>query len=519
MTKSGWKTVRKVRVVVSLSFLALTTALFLDPWHLVPAVVVNYLTSIQIIPAILKTIVAGGAIALGGLIFVGVLTLLFGRVFCSTICPLGTLQDIFIRLAKVVDPRKRFRYHKPPQWLQYSLLGAGLAAALIGGSMIVADLLDPFSNYGRLVAGFALPVVLLVNNAAAALLGHFGVYFFYDIPIHIHEIGMLVFAFLFLATAAYLSMTEGRLFCNSFCPAGAILSLLSRVSAFRFVIKDESCNDCGACDRVCKAQCIDSKARRLDFSACVSCFDCLRACPTNAIVYSGRLGVETNALPAAVDPGRREFIRNVGMPAAALLVAPGIVESGIVFSGSRKPASPPGSVSVQRFTSLCTSCHLCVTSCPTGVLKPSFLEYGLAGMSQPVMNYEAGFCNYDCTVCGDVCPTGAILRTNIQVKRRIQIGTAKLDKDECVVVKNKKDCSACSEHCPTKAVHTVPYEGTLLLPEVDDKLCIGCGACENVCPVLPKKAIVVNAKPIHGTANKPAIVKPKASGAINEFPF
>ncbi len=519
MTKSRWKTTRKIRVAVSLSFLVLTTAIFLDPWHLMPPQFVKYLTSLQIVPVLLKSVMTGGAVATGGLIFVAVMTLLFGRVYCSTICPIGTLQDIIGKLSRKINRRKRFKYYKSPQWLQYSILVFGAAAVLFSGSMIIGDLLDPFSNYGRLTSGFALPVILFANNVLAAFLGHFGIYLLYDIPVHIHEIGMLFFAFLFLAVVAYLSVTEGRLFCNSFCPAGAILSLMSRISAVRLVIRDDACNDCGACDRVCKAECIDSEARRIDFSACVSCFDCLRACPTNAVEYAARFGGGVRTQPAEFDQGRREFFKNVGVPAAALLVAPGVVESGIVVSSSRQPISPPGSTSVGRFTSLCTACHLCVTSCPTNVLKPSFLEYGLAGMSQPMMKYEYGFCNYDCTVCGDICPTGAIMKTHTAAKKLIQIGNARLNKDECIVVAKKKDCSACSEHCPTKAVHTVPYEGTLLLPEVDDSLCIGCGACENACPVLPKKAIIVNPKPVHGTAKKPAVAKPKTGEGIKEFPF
>ncbi|MCL5268241.1 MAG: 4Fe-4S binding protein [Bacteroidetes bacterium] len=452
MTKFGWKTVRKIRVVVSLTFLVMTTALFLDPWHLIPSKFVTYVTSLQIVPVLLKTIMSGGAVAVGGLIFVVAMTLLFGRVYCSTICPFGTLQDILVRVSRKINHRKRFKHYKAPQWLQYPILAVGAVMAVLSGSMIVGDLLDPFSNYGRLIAGFALPVILLVNNVLAGLLGHFGIYLFYDIPVRIHEVGMLFFALLFFATVVYLSMTEGRLFCNSFCPAGAILSLMSRISAVRLVIRGDLCNDCGACDRVCKAQCIDSEARRIDFSACVGCFNCLPACPTNAIEYANRLGREGRPEPVVFDSGRREFFKNVGVPAAALLIAPGVVESGIVVSSSRQPISPPGSISIGRFTSLCTACHLCVVSCPTNVLKPSFLEYGLAGMSQPMMKYEFGYCNYDCTVCGEVCPTGAILKTDVAAKKLTQIGSAKFNKDDCIVVAKKKDCSACSEHCPTKAV-------------------------------------------------------------------
>jgi ferredoxin len=527
VTKAGWKTAREIRIVFSLTFLVFVTLIFLDPWHLIQNGVLSCFTAIEIVPALLKLIVAGSIVSTVGFGIIVLTTFLFGRAYCSAVCPVGTLQDISGHFAKKFNRRKRFKYFKSPQWLQYLILLVSTIPVLLGGSMILGDLLEPFSSYGRLMTNFALEPLLLSNNLLAALLTHFELYFLYDIPLHVAETGTLLFTFLFFATVIYLSATKGRFFCNSFCPAGAILSLISRVSVFKLVIRNDSCNDCGACDRVCKAECIDSVARRIDFSACVSCFDCLRVCPTNAIEYSMRPKrsfehVEVRSIPAdGVLQSRRELLLSVGIPAAALLLAPGIVESGLVSASMRQPVSPPGSLSIRRFTSICTACHLCVASCPTNVLRPSFLEYGIAGMSQPMMNYEAGYCNYDCVICGDVCPTGAILKRSVEEKKRIQIGKAKFKKDDCIVVSKKKDCAACSEHCPTKAVHTVPYEGNLLLPEVDDEICIGCGACEHVCPSIPGKAIFVNANIAHLKAKKPETqeVPKKTQGAINVFPF
>ncbi len=500
--------------------------LFLDPWHLVPANVPAYLTAVEIAPALLKAITVGGTVAIGGLVVIVAMTLLLGRIYCSTICPLGTLQDILITISRRLNRRKRFEYHKSPHWLHYSILTLCVIAVLLGSGMIVGDLLEPFSNYGRLLTGFVLPPLLLVNNLLAALLGRFGNYFLYDIPLHFGELGMLVFTLVFFVTVAYLSMTGGRRFCNSFCPAGAILGLMARFSFLKLDIRDDLCNDCGACDRVCKAECIDSAARYIDFSACIGCFNCLRSCPNDGIKYVRRDAPDLASALSIFNAGRREFLKNIGVPAAALLVAPGIAESGMIRTvvNKRQPVSPPGSLSLQHFTSLCTACHLCVTSCPTNVLRPSFFEYGISGIYQPMMEYESGFCNYECVICGEVCPTGAILRNTIETKKRIQIGKARFSKDDCIVVSKKKDCAACSEHCPTKAVHTIPYDAGLLLPEVDDELCIGCGACEHVCPVVPKKAITVTSNPVHLTAKKPQSAPPvqpvpaKQTG-VNEFPF
>jgi ferredoxin len=522
----GWKTVKKIRIAFSLSFLALVSLTFLDPWHIIPKAVAIYLTSVEVVPGLLKVLVAGGTVATAGFAAIVLITMLFGRVYCSTVCPIGTIQDISIHFSKRFNRRKRFKYYRSPQWFQYLVLLTTVAGVLFAGSMFLGDLLEPFSNYGRLLTDLAVPPVVLVNNFLAGILTHFELYFLFGIPLRLAEIGTLLFTFVFFATVICLSVSNGRLFCNSFCPAGAILSVISRVSIFKLIIKNDLCNDCGACDRVCKAECINSDTKRIDFTACVSCFNCLYSCPTRAITYSRRLlrtpPIEAKPKPAPeVLQSRRELIRNVGIPAAALLLAPGIFEGGAAFSSKQRTISPPGSLSVRRFTSTCTACHLCVASCPTDVLRPSFLEYGIAGMSQPMMDYEAGYCNYDCVICGDICPAGAILKRTVDEKKRIQIGKAKFSKEDCIVVSKKKDCAACSEHCPTKAVHTVPYEGNLLVPEVDDEICIGCGACEHVCPVIPKKAIRVEGNSYHLVAKKPKVQeasKPKEA-TISDFPF
>ena len=185
----------------------------------------------------------------------------------------------------------------------------------------------------------------------------------------------------------------------------------------------------------------------------------------------------------------------------------------------KHPVTPPGSVSFEHFTKLCTACHLCVSACPTQVLQASFLEYGLGGIMQPRMDYHKEYCNFECTACGEVCPTGAILPLNVEKKKITQIGKVIFIKENCIVETDGTDCGACSEHCPTKAVTMKPHKG-LFLPEVNTEICIGCGACEFACPVEPYKAIYVEGNPVHKTAQKPVSKKIDANFDDEEdFPF
>jgi ferredoxin len=208
------------------------------------------------------------------------------------------------------------------------------------------------------------------------------------------------------------------------------------------------------------------------------------------------------------------------IPAALLATVPADSVLPSMQAGRQKyPVCPPGSESIDRFSTLCSACHLCVSVCPTQVLVPTIMEYGIGGLFQPRLDYNAGFCNYECTVCGTVCPSGAILPVSVDEKKEIQLGKAQFVKDDCIVVTKKTDCGACSEHCPTKAVHMIPYE-KLLLPEVNNEICVGCGACEHSCPTKPRKAIYVESNPVHLRAQKPPVKKlEEPKEGVTDFPF
>ncbi len=510
---------RTIRIVISVFLFVLALFMFIDLTGILPPWAVNVLTSPQLIPAIVK-IASGGAVF--GLAAVVILTVLFGRVYCSTICPLGTLQDFFSRLNRKRNSRRRFRFRPRNTLLHYGLLALTGALAL-GGSLALLNLLDPFSNFGRLAGTLVRPIAVLANNGMAGLLGIAHVYAVFSVPLRVPSPGALVLTSVFAGAVFAMSFLRGRLFCNTLCPAGALLGLMARFSAFKIVIDKKACKDCGLCEKVCKSECIDSRNMRVDFSACVGCFDCFDACPTVGLRYAGHRR-RTRDVPApGVDRRRRSILQ--GSAGAALMLLPGSdtlrsalpVPSG--KSRSKLPISPPGSGSIERFTSRCTACHLCVGACPTQVLSPSFLAYGAGGFLQPRMDYSVSPCNYDCVLCGQVCPSGAILPLAADAKKLVQIGKARFVREDCIVITKKTECGACSEHCPTKAVHMVKTDG-LFLPEVNDELCIGCGSCEHPCPSTPDKAIYVESNPVHLAAKKPE--SKKAEPRVNsgaEFPF
>jgi ferredoxin len=508
---------KTIRVVVSLAFLGGITLLFLDLTSAIPPSVAGTVTAFQLVPAVVKSLGMFGLWTIGaGTILL--LTLLFGRVYCSSICPVGTLQDLFIRLRREVVRRERYRFRKPMALLHYGVL-AGSAILFALGSLTVLNLLEPFSNYGRIVTALGKPAAVGMNNILAALAGTIGWYGLAVAALHTVGLGAIGSALLFLGTVGYLSYRHGRLFCNTLCPAGAILSLLSRFAIFKIVVDHSTCLECGLCERVCKAECIDSDNKRIAFEACVGCFNCIQACPTVGLKFSKPWDRSTGEV--SVDSGRRRVLAASVAPFAGLFAgAPDSTRVPGVLKESLRPVTPPGAMGERHFTENCTACHLCVSVCPSHVLAPTFLAYGVAGLLQPHMDYAASYCNYDCTACGTACPSGAIRSLSQETKRLVQIGQARFLKDECVVVKNKKDCGACSEHCPTKAVHMVPYEGKLVIPELTNDLCVGCGACEHACPTRPQRAIYVEANPVHLQAKKPEIRKlePEKLPA-GEFPF
>ena len=492
---------RKVRIALAVVFFVMVTLLFLDFTGTVHAWL-GWTARIQFLPALL-------ALNAGVVVALVVLTLVFGRVYCSVICPLGVLQDVVARLFR---RRKRFRYHYSPAltWLRWTVLVCFIVA-LVAGFGAAAALLAPYSSYGRIASSFFAPVYAWGNNVLAYFAERTGSYAFYSTEVWLRSLPTFVVAVATLAVLVVLAWRGGRTYCNTVCPVGTVLGFLARFSWFKPVIDTDKCIGCKRCARGCKASCIDVKRHAIDYSRCVACMDCLDNCREGAIryVHPSRGTKERPAVApdsAAPDAARRGFLTAAGLlvSGAALRAQRKKLDGGLAVIEEKKapqravPLVPAGALSLRHFAQHCTACQLCVSVCPNGVLRPSA---DTGRFMQPEMSYERGYCRPECTKCGDVCPAGAILPFTAAEKSATQIGHAVWDRTNCVVLTDGVACGNCARHCPTGAITMVPSvpgnPASPRIPAVNVGRCIGCGACENLCPARPFSAIRVAGHEVH----------------------
>lgn len=567
---------RKIRITLAAICFVAVTLLFLDftgTLHLW----FGWLAKIQFLPAVLALNFVVIAILL-------VLTLLFGRIYCSVICPLGIFQDCVSNLSSRRKGKKaRFSYSKEIKWLRYGVLVLFVIALVAGLNALVA-LLAPYSAYGRMVQSLLAPVWQWGNNLLAWIAERQDSYAFVTKDVWLKSLPTLIVAAVTFVVVVVLAWRNGRTYCNTICPVGTTLSFFSRFAMFRPVIGKSKCKSCHACERKCKAACIDVDNHKIDYSRCVDCFDCIDSCRLGALKYrfawgrgvgSGSTGAKTpqnapvgskmtsdeskngqNRSSAAPTPVAEPVVRQ-GSPTAevtdngkgvstidatspvaepveatdkgrrAFLVGGAAVIGGSLLSSipmraeeeeikdkkrdggfaevlpkkapNRKtPITPFGSESVEKFYKHCTACQLCVTVCPNNVLRPSSrLEH----LMQPEMSFEKGYCRPECVKCSEVCPAGAILKITPEEKTEWKVGTAGVDYDLCVVNRDGVSCGNCAHHCPVGAIRMVRKnpddEKSPRIPSVNEEKCIGCGACENLCPSRPISAITVNGYSVH----------------------
>jgi len=393
-----------------------------------------------------------------------ILSLFAGRFFCGWICPMGTLMHLasfLLRPKKAAERIKQNRYSRA-QAVKYFLLIALLFSAAVGFMQV--GLLDP---------------IALLTRTSAALISP---------GMRAGWIVISLFAVLLLLNA-----WKPRFWCRYLCPLGALLGSASRLMPGGVVRDEIKCTDCGLCNRDCPAACSpDTKTRMAE---CFVCGNCLVDCPHDALSWKWRTAPETVESDTGVS--RRGFFGAVlggAAAVAALRTQPA--------EGYPARIRPPGSQDEPHFLDRCIKCGQCMKVCPTGVLRPALSEAGLAGLSTPVMDMERGYCEYNCTLCGQVCPTGAIERLAIKQKteKPVRTGTAFLDRSRCLPWSFGRNCLVCEEVCPVspKAIfkETVVEEvdGEIVelhRPRINPESCIGCGLCQHECPVNDLAAIRV----------------------------
>jgi len=490
---------RKIRIVLAALFWVGVTALFLDFTGTIHAWL-GWMAKVQFLPAVL-------AINVGVIVGLVLLTLVFGRVYCSVICPMGVFQDIISWFRGKLKKKNRFRFSYSPakNWLRYSLLGIFIIAIIAGVGSFVA-LLAPYSAYGRIVSNLVAPVYQWGNNLFALIDAHFETYNFYTKEVWLKSLPTFIIAIVTLVAVVVLAWRSGRTYCNTICPVGTTLGLLSRFSLFGPVINEDKCVNCGLCGKGCKASCIDTKNHRIDYSRCVDCMDCIGNCHSDAIKYGFRYGKKAEkagAGEAAPDAGRRAFMTGAALAVgtATLKAQEAKLDGGLAEVEGKEihrretRIVPAGAQGVKHLAHRCTGCQLCVSVCPNGVLRPST---SLMNLMQPEMSYERGYCRPECTKCSEVCPAGAIIKVTPEEKTAIQIGHAVVDLDLCIVNAHQVDCGNCARHCPAGAIRMVTAEdGFSKIPAVNPEKCIGCGACEYVCPSRPVSAIHVEGHDVH----------------------
>jgi polyferredoxin len=490
-----YKIIKISRVVAGLAVLLLFFLIFLLPENsLGPA------AKWQFLPSLLRTAAGAGIAAVATLAVFLVLTLLFGRVYCSFICPLGIFQDIAGRLAKLVKlPRSKKTYTPNHHRLRYSVLVLLVTAAVFGVA-VPLGLFGPFAAFGRFNAAVVKPVFNWINNFMVDNAWFESLYPLKNKPFSLPLLFVGGLSALVVFVAAFF---RGRIFCNTLCPAGALLGLLAKTSWFKVKLDEIRCVSCGKCAKVCKAGCIDIKNRIVDNERCVACFNCATVCNFGAISYTHNKNQknEVGSEPEKNKQGlsRRDFLAIGGSALVGAAVVPKLLRS---ISPAKHAVMPPGALNLDHFTSKCTACQLCVSNCPGKVLKPAALEYGIGGFMQPRLDFDSGMCEFECNTCSNICPNEALVPLKLEDKKLVQIGLAEYFSKRCVVVTDRTYCGACAEHCPTGAVHMVDWEEGLTIPKVEQELCIGCGACEFICPVKPSKAIIVSGKTVHGKARK-----------------
>lgn len=477
--------------------------------------------------AALMTLLASGTLYKGLLwsLVILVPTIFLGRFFCGWVCPLGTLNHWMSAFKSERKERKGKRLlesnrYKPYQRIKYYVLFFVTGAALLGS--LQAGLLDPLPLLARSIGTAVIPTIHTGALAAAEAARNTGIgplaaaadlaYSGLDAAVlpfeqaHFH--GVLLIGTLF-ALILVLNRVYTRFWCRGICPLGALLGVFSRFAIFGLQKDENACGGCNMCLLSCQGgdnPIVGAKWRQ---SECHLCLNCQASCPDGALHFKFfPTQPDTRENPAGtskVDVTRRKVI---GSMAAGMVAVP-LFRSGDAFEANASPflVRPPGSLAEGNFLERCIRCGQCMRVCPNNALHPTLLEAGFEGLWTPYLIAQIGYCEPTCTLCGQVCPTGAIQeltqveKTGDETTPPMRIGTAFFDRGRCLPWAMATPCIVCEEWCPTspKAIYlreevTTDHEGnevTVQRPHVDPALCTGCGACEYACPVHDRKAVYI----------------------------
>ena len=527
------KLFRAITAVIIILLISLT---FFDIYSFISPETARIMALTQFIPSLLSFINSPSAV-FTAFIIVTLLTLAAGRSYCSFLCPLGIYQDIISRISSMLRIKKNTGYTAPHDFVRYTIMTSVIVSYSAAGTFLIIWF-DPFSIYGRFSSQILSPAVTGINNYAAVMMTEFDIYSMHSVDIKYSNYILTFVVIIMTLFISALALFKGRLYCNTICPAGSLLGLVSKISFLKIEIDNDTCIHCGKCEKICKSSCIDHTDEQVDFSRCVSCFNCLKVCPNSSIkyrpAYSGGIKSETGrfnqeelgSYRESVKIDRKNFVAGMILaPSVLSAQTPGSKKVLYIQDKSKQKQykknifiSPPGSAGIEKFNEKCTACSLCITKCPSSVLQPAVMQYGVYGILQPFLDFNTGYCNYDCIICSEVCPSGAINKISVAEKHFIQSGKSFFVKENCITYTNGTACGACSEHCQTKAVNMIPFKNNLVIPEVNQAICVGCGACEYVCPVRPLKAIYVEGNKIHEKAELPRKEK-KIIIEKEDFPF
>jgi MauM/NapG family ferredoxin protein len=462
--------------------------------------------------AAIGTILASRSLAIDIVlpIVVVVLTLFLGRFFCGWLCPLGATLDISDRLLFRRFRRPKIRYNFGLRNLKYYILVAFLVGSVF--SLQLIWLADPISIVTRSYGVVLYPYLSQATRSTLDALYHvrgvnrisepvYGVLENYLLPLQQPVSRMLVLFSGVFAIILALSIVQRRFWCRNLCPLGALFGLLStRLSFWRRRVKD-SCIECGTCRRECGLGAIPENPRKYWPQECTECMTCRDVCPVDAISFRLRPPLFDRPATPGLDLSRRSFVKSavtglVAVPLLKLNYAKRNMNEAVI--------RPPGSLSEEEFLDKCIRCGECMKVCPTNGLQPTFLEAGVEGIGTPMLVPEVGYCEYVCTSCTAVCPTDAIIELTEEEKKKIKIGTARIDTTRCIPYSEYENCLVCEEQCPvpTKAIKfeikdVITFNGDvrrLKFPVVLKDKCTGCGICENKCPISPKAAILVTSQ-------------------------